>query len=35
MSRKRSYEMKAEASSDPGREIIAFLESDSQRGILK
>lgn len=28
-------EMKAEASSDPGREIIAFLEADSQRGILK
>lgn len=28
-------EMKAEASSDPGREIIAFLENDSQRGILK
>ncbi len=27
--------MKAEASSDPGREIIAFLESPSQRGILK
>ena len=28
-------EMKAEAISDPGREIIAFLEADSQRGILK
>ncbi len=28
-------EMKAEAISDPGREIIAFLEGDSQRGILK
>lgn len=27
--------MKAEASSDPGREIIAFLEAPSQRGILK
>ena len=27
--------MKAEASSDPGREIIAFLETSSQRGILK
>jgi UDP-N-acetylglucosamine acyltransferase len=27
--------MKAEASSDPGRELIAFLESPSQRGILK
>lgn len=27
--------MKAEASSDPGREIIRFLESPSQRGILK
>ncbi|MEO9170963.1 MAG: acyl-ACP--UDP-N-acetylglucosamine O-acyltransferase [Candidatus Baltobacteraceae bacterium] len=28
-------EMKAVASSDPGREIIAFLEAGSQRGILK
>ena len=27
--------MKAEASSDPGRELIAFLEAPSQRGILK
>lgn len=27
--------MKAEASSEPGRELIAFLESPSQRGILK
>ena len=27
--------MKAEASSDPGREIIEFLEAPSQRGILK
>lgn len=27
--------MKAEAISDPGREIIAFLEAGSQRGILK
>jgi UDP-N-acetylglucosamine acyltransferase len=27
--------MKAEALSDPGRELIAFLESPSQRGILK
>lgn len=28
-------EMKAEASSDPGRELVAFLEAPSQRGILK
>ena len=28
-------QMKAEASSDPGRELIAFLEAPSQRGILK
>jgi UDP-N-acetylglucosamine acyltransferase len=28
-------EMKAEAPSDPGRELIAFLEAPSQRGILK
>lgn len=28
-------EMKAAANSDPGREIIAFLEGSSQRGILK
>jgi UDP-N-acetylglucosamine acyltransferase len=27
--------MKADASSDPGRELIAFLEAPSQRGILK
>lgn len=27
--------MKAEAMSDPGRELIAFLESPSERGILK
>lgn len=27
--------MKAEATTDPGREIISFLESPSQRGILK
>ncbi len=27
--------MRAEASSDPGRELIAFLEAPSQRGILK
>ncbi|MDE2483515.1 MAG: acyl-ACP--UDP-N-acetylglucosamine O-acyltransferase [bacterium] len=27
--------MKAEAMSDPGREIIAFLEAPSQRGVLK
>ncbi len=27
--------MKVEASSDPGREIVAFLETPSQRGILK
>jgi UDP-N-acetylglucosamine acyltransferase len=27
--------MKVEASSDPGRELIAFLEAPSQRGILK
>jgi UDP-N-acetylglucosamine acyltransferase len=27
--------MKAEASSDPGRELVAFLEAPSQRGILK
>ncbi|HVA28200.1 MAG TPA: acyl-ACP--UDP-N-acetylglucosamine O-acyltransferase [Candidatus Baltobacteraceae bacterium] len=27
--------MKAEATSDPGRELIAFLESPSERGILK
>jgi UDP-N-acetylglucosamine acyltransferase len=27
--------MKEEASSDPGRELIAFLEAPSQRGILK
>ncbi len=27
--------MKAEALSDPGRELIAFLEAPSQRGILK
>ncbi len=28
-------EMRAEASSDPGRELVAFLEAPSQRGILK
>ncbi|HTC31172.1 MAG TPA: acyl-ACP--UDP-N-acetylglucosamine O-acyltransferase [Candidatus Acidoferrum sp.] len=28
-------EMKAEASSEPGRELVAFLEAPSQRGILK
>ena len=27
--------MKAEAATDPGREILAFLEAPSQRGILK
>ena len=27
--------MRAEAMSDPGRELIAFLESPSERGILK
>ncbi|HTV92546.1 MAG TPA: acyl-ACP--UDP-N-acetylglucosamine O-acyltransferase [Verrucomicrobiae bacterium] len=28
-------EMKADASSEPGRELVAFLEAPSQRGILK
>ena len=28
-------EMKSEVTSDPGRELIAFLEAPSQRGILK
>jgi UDP-N-acetylglucosamine acyltransferase len=27
--------MKAEAATDPGREIVAFLESPSERGVLK
>ena len=27
--------MKAEVATDPGREILAFLESPSERGVLK
>ena len=33
--RKAIEAMKAEVTSDPGREIIAFLEAPSERGVLK